>query len=190
MYCLEIGTDILYWSNAEVQPSLEQLKASRPRDVDSVNEFIYNWLEQKRNGWAYAISLCSGFGSVSAIVDWAIPLCDSHRRWVHLFNPLIIVDSPSSHVTHILLWFPVLWCFTCIGCSQKSAEHWTFFPTLWLMALMVLEMEDWLYALTSLDWMFSNSETLFYHSTKCAVFFKAGTACIFRKSSERWSYIE
>lgn len=41
---------ISYWSNAEVQPSLEQLKAFLSLDADSGKEFEYNWFGQKRNG--------------------------------------------------------------------------------------------------------------------------------------------
>lgn len=163
-------------------------------DADSVNEFIYNWLGQKGNGWEYAISLCIGFGSVCAVMYWAIPLCDSHSWWLHLFSPLIIVDSPAvlSHVTHILLCIVVSVCcdvslVLAVLRNQLNIQH--FFPQ--SRGLMVLEMDDRLYALPSFHWMFLNSETLLNHSTKCAVFFMLWQHDgIFRKNSERWICIE
>lgn len=101
----EMWTGISYWSNAEVQASLEQLKAFMSLDADSGNEFIYNWLGQKRDGWAYAISLYSGFVCVCAVMDWAIPLWDKHTQWFHLFSPLVIpyypVDVTSGYTLYL-----------------------------------------------------------------------------------------
>lgn len=130
----ETRTDISYWSNAEAQLSLEQLKAFLRLEAGWKWSYI-QLVRTEEDGLAYAISLYIGFVSGCAVMGCAIPLwvtsTHTHTHTVTLFIKLAIhptksADTMSGHALHlkhsyhptgfIFQWSSSVCVVRCVGC--------------------------------------------------------------------------
>ena len=143
---------------------------------------MYNWLGQKRDGWAYAIKFvhwlcwclcCNGLGSsimthTQTVVTFIQPLLIPYQ-------PIAVTSGWTFHLNHLfhhtwLLNFTAVLCvfhLYALFLEVSSCPNWTYF--LLNRGLIFLEMAPRLYALSS----------LLSHSTKWADFF-------LEMDSERW----